>query len=274
MGGGFKAVIVHSHNSNLDFPWYEKPFFKLFLKYEHKKLSKLEITKWACSDKAAQWMFGDKSEYEFIKNGIDVSNFKFNKQVRDKIRLQLSYSNSDFVIGHCGRFAEQKNQEYLIDIFIEYLRIDSNAKLLLIGPMLDTKIKEKVLYKIESNGLKDKVLLLGAIRDVASYYNAMDIFVLPSRYEGLPIVAIEAQASGLPCIFSNEITEQCSISNYNSFESINNIDDWVRSLKYYKDNYPPNRNDSYLNVINEGFIMAEEIKHIQNALVRAIEYNN
>ena len=105
--------------------------------YEHKKLSKLKITKWACSDKAAEWMFGDKSEYEFIKNGIDVNSFKYNKQIRNEIRTQLKLSKSDYVIGHCGRFAEQKNQEFLIDIFAEYSKKDENAKLLIIGPMID-----------------------------------------------------------------------------------------------------------------------------------------
>lgn len=232
---GIEVRIAHSHNSNTEKTL--KGFIKSILMKPYKYFSNVNF---ACSQDAGKYLFRNK-KFEVIPNSIDVEKFKFNKEKRKEIREKYNIDN-DFVIGHIGRFNIQKNHDFLIDIFNEIVKEKLNAKLLLIGTgELESKIKEK----IEILKIKDKVLFLGTRNNTNDFYQAMDCFVLPSFFEGLPVVGVEAQASGLPCVFSDEITPEIKINNNIKFVSlkecakqwakeINEISSDLNRERYYK----------------------------------------
>ena len=140
-----------------------------------------------------------------MHNAIDLSDFAYSAQKRAQIREKLGIKDGELVIGHVGRFTEQKNHTFLIDIFNEMLKTGCNAKLVLIG---DGPLKQAMEKKADELRLAGRVLFLGPRKDVATIMNAFDIFVFPSIYEGLPIVMMEAQANGLSIICADTISDQ------------------------------------------------------------------
>lgn len=190
--------------------------------------------KFAVSKLAGQSRFG-KSETQngnvkVIPNGIDTKSFRYNENVRDKTRESLVLGDA-FVIGHVGRFHYAKNHEYLIDIFQEVCSRNTNSLLLLVGTG-DTEnyIKEKV----EKLGISDSVILLGRRTDVPDLLQAMDIFVFPSRYEGLPGTVVEAQATGLRCLVSDQVSDEIRITDLVEFMSIKKpAKDWADKIMDY-----------------------------------------
>lgn len=186
---------------------------------------------WACSKLAGEWMYGKKAvesgKVTIINNAIDLDKFAFNQEKRHVLRKELGVE-SKFVVGHVGRFMKQKNHDYLIDVFAEISNKKENAVLLLIGEgSLMGVIKEKV----KSLGLIEKVVFLGARSDVADLYNVMDVFVLPSLYEGFGMVTIEAQVNNVPVIVSTEVPTEVVISNNIKFIKLTNgIKKWSESI--------------------------------------------
>jgi len=204
---GVKKIIVHSHvdgeNDNL----------------KHKALRFLASIPMsrhvdiycACSQKAADWKFEPKYAKNalVIKNGIDIERFCYNPETRSQLRLKLGLE-SKYVLGHVGRFTYQKNQEFLLDVLKELLRIDLSVHLMLVGAGEDF---EKIQEIIKNKNLEKEVTLTGSVTNVQDYLQAMDFFVLPSRFEGLGIVAIEAQCTGLPVIAADVVPDDISIKN-------------------------------------------------------------
>ena len=176
-----------------------------------------------CSELAGRWLFGDKEYNEgnvyLLNNAIDIDKFKFNEEMRKKARKELNISEDKLVIGHIGRFVETKNHSFLIDIFREIYKRNNDSMLLLLGqgPKLE-EIKEKV----RKYNLQDNVLFLGQRNDANRLYQVFDTFLLPSLYEGLPVVGVEAQASGLPCLFSKGVTKEAKVLNTTQFVSLDN----------------------------------------------------
>ena len=168
---------------------------------------------WACSKLAGAWMYGQKAVDEgkvtIINNAIDLSRFAFKQEIRDKLRKEMGLEGK-FVVGHVGRFMKQKNHDFLIDIFSELVKQKPESVLLLIG---EGPLFGHIRDKVNSLDLQDKVRFLGDRSDVAELYNAMDVFVLPSFYEGLPVVGVEVQANGLPFLCSDMVTKEILISN-------------------------------------------------------------
>lgn len=202
------------------------------LKYILRPFAKLFATDYvACSYYAGEWMFGKKSmqcgEVTVFNNAIDLSRFKYDETIREKKRLELEI-NDKFVIGHVGRFCFQKNQEFLIEIFEEVHKQREDTVLMLIG-IGETVDQIKDLVK--KKDLQDYVLFLGARSDVNELYQAMDVFVLPSRYEGLPVVGVEAQASGLPCVFSTSMTDETKMTGVAQMISLDkDITFWAQQV--------------------------------------------
>ena len=167
---------------------------------------------WACSKLAGEWMYGkeavENGKVTILNNAIDLNKYAFNQEKRDRLRKELSIEDK-FVVGHIGRFTKQKNHEFLIDVFAEVAKQKNNAVLLLIG---DGSLKNKVKEKVKRLNLNDKVVFLGVRSDVADLYNVMDVFVLPSFYEGLPVVGVECQANGLHFICSDNVTQEVVLS--------------------------------------------------------------
>lgn len=183
------ARICHNHSTA------GKGERKNILKYMLRPFAKIFPTHYcACSVYAGKWMFGDKfydsGKVRLIRNAIDLKKFTFNQDIRDRVRLELGLTDN-FVLGHVGRFCYQKNHEFLIRIFHQVYLQNPKARLLLVG---DGELKEQVMEQVSKLGLEQAVLFLGVRNDVEKLMQAMDVFVLPSRYEGLGIVALEAQA--------------------------------------------------------------------------------
>ena len=201
---GIKIRILHSHNSNYMSKLKIKD--KLYEKYARKKLKNVTTNLLACSEDAGKWMF-HTNNFKVIKNGIDVNKFRFNQNIRDEIRKELNLSEN-FVVGHVGRMNYQKNPIYLLEIFKKIYEKDNTARLLYVG---DGNMREEVEKYINNNSLKGKVILTGAVDNPYRYFCAMDVFCLPSRFEGLGIVLLEAQANGLKCYTTNMVPKETNI---------------------------------------------------------------
>lgn len=181
---------------------------KNIMKYALRPFAKLYPTQLcACSNLAGNWIYGKNTKFEVFNNAIDLDKYRYDEEKRNKLRKELGVEEKK-VIGHIGRFCYQKNHDLLIEIFNELLKRESNSVLLLIG---EGELEQEVKDKVKGLGIDDKVIFLGKRTDAYRYYQAMDLFLLPSRYEGLPVVGVEAQACGLPCVFSNGVTAEAKL---------------------------------------------------------------
>lgn len=248
--------IAHSHNNS-----YEKSF-KGFILHIISRFTKYYSTNnFACSCDSGRYMFGKKI-FEVVSNGINVDNFKFNKKIRDKYRDDLNL-NDKFVIGHVGRFEKQKNHDFLIDIFANIVEQKENSVLLLIG---EGKTKKKIKEKIDDLNLTDKVIFLGIRDDINNLMQSMDVFVLPSLYEGLGIVLIEAQSAGLNCFTTKDkVAKETNVSdNIKYIQLNNNSEEWAKEILSSKNNERSND----INMIKKDF----DIKNVAHNL--EIKYFN
>lgn len=160
----------------------------------------------ACSNKAGQWLFANKgNKVVILKNGIESDKFAFSPEVREQVRRELKLPSACYVVGHVGRFAHQKNHSFLIDIFAQLNRDQPNTVLVLAG---DGPLRPEMEKKVKALQLQDKVKFLGVRSDITRLLQAFDMFVFPSLHEGLPVTLIEAQGAGLPCLISDEITQE------------------------------------------------------------------
>ncbi|MCD8028372.1 MAG: glycosyltransferase [Erysipelotrichaceae bacterium] len=149
-------------------------------------------------------MFKGK-QYQILANAIPAKDYIYSSYKRNKVREEL-YLQDEFVVGLVARFSVQKNHKFLLDIFYELLKINLNSKLLLVG---DGDLRPKIEEQIDYLNIKDKVILTGVRTDISDLLQAMDVFVMPSLYEGLPLSIVEAQASGLPCYISDKVPIEC-----------------------------------------------------------------
>ena len=194
-------------------------------KFLRRNLYKKCDYRFTCSELAGEAVFGDQNVRErkayFIPNAIDVDKFHFDQEVREQIRYELGLGDK-FVIGHVGRFGAMKNHKYMLQILEQCIKIEKEKKLpetvmMFLG---DGELKEEIREQAITRGISSRVLFIGNKRDVYRYYQAMDYFLLPSFYEGLPGTAIEAQASGLPGILSDSITKEAVVSDLLQLRSI------------------------------------------------------
>lgn len=203
---GIPCRIAHSHNARNDLPRAAA-----FLKGLTSIPVEASATHFfACSSNAAKWLFPHRAdECKILYNGIQVDAYLFHYSSRRKIRKELAISEKSFVMIHVGRFARQKNHAYLVKILESYGRMDtSDWKLLLVG---EGPLEEDIKMQVQAAGLSAHVIFLGSRRDVSALYCAADMFVFPSLHEGLGIVVIEAQASGLPCIVSDAVPPEADM---------------------------------------------------------------
>ena len=246
---GVPVRIAHNHSTAA-----KGETKKNILKYILRPFSKVFATHYAaCSEYAGEWLFGKKAmesgKVTIFNNAIDLNKFKFDKNVRNEVRKKLGIEDK-FVIGHVGRLCFQKNQEFLIDVFEEVHRRNPNTVLLLIG---DGEDREKI-----ENRIKDMhgVFLLGNRNDVNRLYQAMDVFVLPSKYEGLPVVGVEAQTSGLPCVLSDKMTAETKMTDNVTFLSTDDsTKEWVEAIDDMR--ILPRNIGAYIDLFNNGFSIKE-----------------
>lgn len=217
---GIQCRIAHSHNSLCNHPRLNKVLIPIFQKTYTKAL--------ACSNLAGEWLFG-KNNFMVLNNAIDLNKFKFSEKIRCAYRKKLNVDNNTTIIGHVGNINEQKNQEFLVRLFKLYHKENNNSLLLLIG---EGALKEKLIELIYKLELKDYVKFLGIRNDVNNWMQAMDIFILPSRWEGFGMVLMEAQVSGLPIIASNVVPNEVKIENNMIFLDLNknSLEEWNKNI--------------------------------------------
>lgn len=198
-----KVRITHSHNTKDNKPQTWKRKIYAFI---CKKMIRHYTTDFvACGEEAGKALYGKKQKFKVINNGIELENFQYNKDIRTQYRKQFAIPEGQIVIGHVGRFQEQKNHRFLIDIFKEYTTMQESATLLLVGT---GELQEEIKEKVKKEGLEDKVKFLNSRNDVAKLYQMMDLFLFPSFYEGLPVTLVETQASGLKALVSSKVTKE------------------------------------------------------------------
>ena len=223
---GIPITVAHSRNAGV-----VKGLKGIATRFFRRNLVDKADYCFACSELAGQDVFGDKAmrqgKVKIIHNAIDAAKFTYNAGRRDKVRQSLGLTNQ-LTIGHVGRFNYQKNHPYLIDIFASLCKIRQDAVLLLLGEGADMDgIKEKCRLL----GIEDKVRFLGNQKQPEDYYQAMDIFVLPSFYEGLPGVLVEAQAAGLRCFVSDTVTREAQATDLVTYLSIEQpAKEWAKKI--------------------------------------------
>ena len=225
---GIKIRIAHSHSTT-----NPKEKKKNLLKQVLRIFSKIYATDYmACTEFAGRWLFGDKiwnnGDIYVLNNAIEIGKYKYDLQKRLAKRKELEIGDNTFVIGNIGRFVAQKNHAKLIDIFYEFQKMNENSKLCLVG---QGPLMENIKEKVKSLNLENKVCFLGQREDVDELYLAFDCFVFPSLYEGLGMVLIEAQCSGLPCIVSNNVPSVTNITNLVHFLDLEDDDKkWAEKI--------------------------------------------
>lgn len=213
-----KVRIAHSHNSTCDHMKMHKlllPFFNMF--HNHG---------FACSSLAGNWLFKN-GKFDVIPNGFNVERFRFDPELRTETRRKLGLEDK-FIIGHIGRFNNQKNHPFLLDVFEQCAASNKNIHLVLVGNGPDY---DKIKALIDKHPYRERIVLYGETSHTEEVYNAMDVFVFPSKYEGLGIVLLEAQISGLPCVTSDVVPPEAIISENTAALSLDaGAAEWSRRI--------------------------------------------
>lgn len=201
---GIPVRIVHAHNSAA-----RGLHNRLLHCLKRNYVYSISTHHFACSTLAAQWFFG-KKEATIIRNGINVKDFVYDENIRKQMRVELGVKEDDFVIGHVGRFVKEKNHVFMVEVFAQFVKRCPDSKLMLIGVGSLMNEIRSLVQKLE---LSEKVLFLGERSDVNRLMQAMDVFLMPSLFEGFPFVLVEAQAEGLPCCISDAINKDICITD-------------------------------------------------------------
>lgn len=200
---GVPIRIAHSHNTGMDKD-FKYPLKQLF----RSQINHVANVRYACGEEAGKFLFGHR-KFHVVANAIDSQAFFYDRSIRNRKRQEMNLHNH-FVVGHVGRLSYQKNHAFLVDIFYEIIRKRQDSLLLLVGA---GEKEEEIRKKVALLGLEDQVIFLGKREDVSEIYQAMDAFVLPSLFEGLPLVGLEAQFAGLPCFFSDRVPAEAGIGD-------------------------------------------------------------
>lgn len=224
---GVNKVIVHSHADGL-----KKNFkYRLSKCINGIKLDKYPDVYCACSVRAGEWKFSKsvvKNDLIIINNGIDVDRFHYNLQIRSVIRKQIGVKDGDLLIGQVGRFSVGKNHLFSLGLLKELMKESDKYKMIFVG---DGELRDEIEDYIKNNGLSNNIVLTGNVTNTQDYYNAMDVLVFPSLYEGFGIVAIEAQSTGLSVIASDSIPQDINVSDKVMFNSLSDMQKWIDDIK-------------------------------------------
>ena len=215
---GCPIRIAHSHNTCCDHQKADRLLRPLFYR--------LYTDAFACGQAAGEWLFGGRP-FRVVKNGRDVKQYRFDPAVRQEVRRELGLGEHTLAVGHVGHFTQQKNQAFALEIFQALGKIRPDSRLYLMG---DGPMREEAEEKARRMGLSDRVVFTGAIGNVPRMLQAMDAMVLPSRHEGLPLVAVEWQIAALPCLLSDRITRECAYSDLVHFLPLEHPEVWAEQL--------------------------------------------
>ena len=259
---GVPVRIAHSHST-----MGKGEFAKNLMKLALRPLSNLYPTeRFACSEYAGKWLFGRDTDFTVIPNAIELEKFRFDPVIRQETRKELGIADDMFLIGHVGRFMPQKNQMFLVDVLAGLLPKRPDAMLAFVG---DGPDRTAVQQHVEELGIADHVLFLGQRSDVNRLYQAFDVFCLPSLYEGLCVVGIEAQRAGLPCLFSDAITREVDVTGASRFMPITSPEEWISfisAIESLSNLHSSKRSDQI-----SGDIEEYDIQRCANSLVKKYE---
>ena len=221
---GIKIRIAHSHNTTCDHRFAHflmKPIMNRMLTY-----------RFACGKEAGKWLYGKQKKFDVINNGFDTEKYRFNSKSRQETRKKLGYKD-EIVIGHVGRFNELKNHDFLLDVFEQLIKKDDRYRLLLIG---NGPNYEHIKERINKEDCTDKIIMYGETNNVKELYDAMDLFVLPSKHEGLVVVLLEAQINGLNCLVSDSVSNEGFINDTSvrTLSLAEPIEKWVNEIRNTK----------------------------------------
>ena len=252
---GVKKIILHSHAAGID--GGRRALKELFHGVSRVFLPYVGTCYAACSDLAAKWMFPGipADRIVAVRNGVELERFRYDPAQRRKTRASLGIGG-ETLVGHVGRFAWQKNHDFLVDVMRRIRQEGVSAKLLLVG---EGPEKERIQRLVAENDLQDSVIFYGISDRVDELMQAMDVFVLPSRFEGLPVVGVEAQAAGLPVLFSDQITRQAALTDSAMFIGIGerDVDDWVGGIRRCSS---AERRDTYQRLKQQGFDILDTVE--------------
>ncbi len=218
----------------------------------------------ACSYAAAKYLHGTSKNVIIIRNAIETDNYKYNEDKRKFIREELGITDR-YVIGHVGRFAKQKNHDFIIELAKKMKCFDEKVLFLLVG---DGEYRDNIEKKVNDNGLKNIFLFVGTVNNTCDYFQAMDVFVLPSLFEGFPVVGVEAQCNGLKCIFSSNVTEEAKVLDETQYISLDDMDSWVDVLLHCRNS----RNVSSVQKIKDCNLEIEAETHkLQNYYAKLLK---
>ncbi len=246
---GVPMRIAHSHNTTCDHIKLDRFLRPLFYT--------LYTDGIGCGIAAGKWLFQDHP-FTVIKNGIDLDRYCFDQKQRDRIRTELGIENK-FVIGHVGRFTDQKNHAFLLKAFRDLRKPDS--VLLLVG---DGPLEEQIKELAEKLKINNRVIFYGTTNDTAAMYSAMDCFVFPSKYEGVPLTLIESQANGLPCFISDRVSSEVILTDLIQVLSLDDPHRWAEEILVGKKRIPEDSKSAIRSLKEAGFGICEVIEQIDS----------
>ncbi len=254
---GIDLRIIHSHSSRFLSKRITRKLYEIIRNKLVTRIIKKNANIFlACSDKAGKAMFG-YDNFQWIKNGIDLNKYKFNKVNRDRIREDYSINPDEICIGFVGRLDLAKQADFALEIFKYYNKKNQKSKMVFIG---EGNQKSLLLSRVKEYGLKKNVIFTGSIYNVNEWYQAMDCLLMPSLFEGFPMTLVEAQTSGLNCLCSSNITKQVSITKLVKYESIDKEPrEWSKKIEINN----KNREEYYYEVKKKGFDITDVAKELE-----------
>lgn len=258
---GIKSTVCHAHNA---------PHFKdetlvekakdIVREYFKHRIRRYTDHKFICGVEAGEWLFGKKSKSEFVmmNNAVDARKFAWSQEKSEELKAKLN-RDGKFVVCHVGRFNAQKNHTFLVEIFKEIHQRRPDSVLLLVGA---GDLEEKVCQQVKNAGLCDCVSFMGSRDDVNDIMVASDVFLFPSLYEGLPVTLVEAQSSGIKCVISDTIPDDCRITENIDVVSLqSSAKQWADEVLKYADGYP--RKNTYDDIVRAKFDIKENAKWLE-----------
>ncbi len=257
--------IVHSHRANAPESFKVKILRKMITPF----IKRMSTDWWACGKAAAIWMFGQRAfetnKVHILNNAIDVLKFDYNEAIRNEYRKKLNVENN-FVIGMVGRFYMPKNHAFLVKLFEKLHNQNPNARLLLVG---EGELQEDIIKMVKELNLTNYVIFTGAKKNVSDYLQAMDVFVLTSIFEGLPVVLVEAQSAGLPCVTSKRVTDEVCVTDLVTYLEHDASDDvWIKAIK----DYSTKKRKSYRKIMEKSiYNIKKEAKELELLYERRVK---
>lgn len=261
---GVRTRIVHSHIANAQYKFYVRIVFSILNRIAISSATHL----YACGESAGKFLFSDMN-FKVLNNAIDSAKFIYDVTKREKIRKEFGI-DKNFVIGHVGRFFVQKNHKFIIEVFEEIYKINNNARLLLVGS--GDNLLNEIRNLVSDKKLNDAVIFTGVRSDIPELMMAMDVFLFPSLYEGLPVTVIEAQASGLKTFISDKITNEVIITPLVEVISLDcPANFWSDEILKYSAGY--DRESDIDQIIETGYDVRNNAVELENFYLNIISNN-